>query len=816
MVEIVTCSGEKINASRRPTLGDLRNADLTEAERALFAPALKNCAEMRQSIRDYQAANPHGPGGFEPWCPQAESRIRASTPLAPLLAQKQWVIWRWESNGGKLTKIPFKARDPESPASSTNKRTWASFDAASSSAHMAAGIGFMLYEGPFAAFDLDQCRNPQTGAISPWAIRLLQQAHSYAEVTPSGTGLRIIGLCAKDEKCGRKFNDLEDGGSLETYRHTGRYITVTGAALEGYNVEFANIDELMDRTVERLDKEKLEKQFSQSPTRDPSTNAEKEPAFRKFDFNKLSKDLQDRIKDGPLERDPSRSEAYFAVACGLVRDRMKDEDIIDVLLNPAYKISEAFLERRGMRAQTEMARTQVAKARKAVEKAQAQETKYSPRTDGFAQTDKGAISACSSNIRLAISRLKIEFRYNQFSYQTEMEGLGPDFDGELTDDGAVRLRFRIEDEFHFLSKMDEFNRVINDLAQTNRYHPVREYLDGLTWDGVPRIDKWLIDYAGAQDTPLNRATGSIFLISAVRRVRQPGVKHDEMIVLQGEEGMVKSSACRVMAVRDEWFSDSLTIGSSVKEVIEQSVGHWIIEFGELATLGKREDDTVKSFLSRQEDKARPAYGHRRVTAKRQFVCIGTINEGQFLKPGKNRRWWVVPIKVFDLIALRADRDQLWAEAAFREAQGESIALRKELWGDAEEAQKKHQEPNPIAEELTRRFGQKDGGVNGWILASDLWDVLNIPLGVERDRQAKRVGQVMQRDLKFERIQIKSKTDKHLGGVNGSRVGCWYYERGDSDDVPGAQLTKANLEAKAREEQTKASAPGQMGPDSVPF
>src|SRR5262249_47016077 len=212
------------------------------------------------------------------------------------------------------------------------------------------------------------------------------------------------------------------------------------------------------------------------------------------------------------------------------------------------------------------------------------------------------------------------------------------------------------------------------------FHPVRDYLDGLQWDGVPRIDRWLITYAGAEDSKYTRAVSALFLIAGVRRVRQPCCKFDEMMILeQPTQGTEKSSALAVLAVREEWFTDDLPLNVEGKRVIEALRGKWIVEAAELSGMKKADIAHLNALLSRRRDTARMAYGRLPLEMPRQCIIAGTTNKSEYLRDTTgNRRYWPVLIVQFDLAALRRDLDQLWAEAAVREAKGESIRLAREL------------------------------------------------------------------------------------------------------------------------------------------
>jgi predicted P-loop ATPase len=202
---------------------------------------------------------------------------------------------------------------------------------------------------------------------------------------------------------------------------------------------------------------------------------------------------------------------------------------------------------------------------------------------------------------------------------------------------------------------------------------VRDYLDALVWDGKPRIDRWLIDCAGADDTPHVRAVSRRALVGAVRRVRQPGCKLDEMLVLESPQGMGTSSALRILAVDDRWFTDDLPLESDAAQLVKATAGKWIVEAS--ASKGCSSSALLKACLSRRCDMTRLPYDRKSSLVPRQFVIVGTTSETDYLRDAtSNRRFWPVRIQRFDLERLRADRDQLWAEASVAEATGESIFL----------------------------------------------------------------------------------------------------------------------------------------------
>jgi hypothetical protein len=218
-------------------------------------------------------------------------------------------------------------------------------------------------------------------------------------------------------------------------------------------------------------------------------------------------------------------------------------------------------------------------------------------------------------------------------------------------------------------KPDLVRRVADTIARRGSYHPVRDYLESLpAWDGKPRVDSWLIDYCGVESSDANpnlyaMAIGEKFLISAVARILEPGCKVDHILVLEGEQGIGKSSAARILA--GEWFTDQLgEMGS--KDAAMQVRGVWIVELSELGTLGRSETAREKAFISQQSERFRLPYGHRLVHVPRQCVFIGTTNADTWLKDETGgRRFWPVQCRKIDRDALQRDRDQLWAEALAR-------------------------------------------------------------------------------------------------------------------------------------------------------
>jgi putative DNA primase/helicase len=202
--------------------------------------------------------------------------------------------------------------------------------------------------------------------------------------------------------------------------------------------------------------------------------------------------------------------------------------------------------------------------------------------------------------------------------------------------------------------------AVEVIARENAFHPVRLYLDGLSWDGTRRIDDWLTDLLGASGNDYTRLVARFFLIGMVKRVMEPGCKFDYCLVLEGRQGMFKSSALRVLG--GPWFKDT-DLDLQNKDAMTALQGAWLYEIAEMDSLTRAEASKQKSFLSRQVDEFRPVYGRREVRLPRQVVFAGTTNSWEWNKdPTGGRRFWPIEVTDVDLQALAAQRDQLFAEA----------------------------------------------------------------------------------------------------------------------------------------------------------
>lgn len=296
-------------------------------------------------------------------------------------------------------------------------------------------------------------------------------------------------------------------------------------------------------------------------------------------------------------------------------------------------------------------------------------------------------------------RLKNCFGYDEFSQRKVIRDNLPwrkvTIDHQyLKDEDEAALRLYLERSYGLTSRM-----AISDALDTHifkhSYHPIREYLTPLEWDGKPRLDALLVKYMGAENTAYIRAITRKTLTAAVARIFQPGVKFDYVLTMAGEEGKGKSTLIRKLG--GLWFSDNLDTVEGTR-AMEQIQGKWLIEMGEMKALKRAEVYSIKSFVSKQEDEYRPAYGKNKIYARRQCIFFTTTNEVEFLRGADgNRRFWIVDVHggraeadiLSDKALAEAERAQIWAEAKHYYETGENLFLDEELETIARDHQKTH-------------------------------------------------------------------------------------------------------------------------------
>jgi len=312
---------------------------------------------------------------------------------------------------------------------------------------------------------------------------------------------------------------------------------------------------------------------------------------------------------------------------------------------------------------------------------------------------KGTIKSTAKNIIAILEndpKLKGHIYHDLFSSFDLVTG-GLPWNKKATQWGNrddANLRVYLEENYDVTGK-DKIKDAKDVILTKHQTHPIRTYLQALQWDGVPRLDKLIIDYLGAADTPLNRAMTRKHFTAAVARVFNPGCKYDYCLIVKGIEGLGKSTLFNTMG--GDWFNDSLTTTEG-KTGMETLRCGWIIELAELSSIKRSDVEQVKNYISRRDDIYRAAYGAVVEKHPRQCIFCGTTNEDYFLKGDTgNRRFWVIStdesLRRYTNDDLAKNRDQLWAEAMQRYKDGEKLYLTKDLEQEARQRQKDYGDDN---------------------------------------------------------------------------------------------------------------------------
>jgi predicted P-loop ATPase len=283
--------------------------------------------------------------------------------------------------------------------------------------------------------------------------------------------------------------------------------------------------------------------------------------------------------------------------------------------------------------------------------------------------DSGPILAVLANAITALRRAPEwsgVLAFNDFSLGTV--GLRPapwggnPTGGEWTDH-EDRLTADWLQHVGILVSVEVAGQAVQTVAKDLAFHPVRDYLDSLKWDGKKRIDTWLNLYLGTEVNDYTAAVGARWLTSAVARIYEPGAKADCCLILEGLQGLKKSTALKTIA--GEWFTDEIA-DLGTKDAAMQTRGVWIIEIAELDSMSKSEVSKIKSFMSRSTDRFRPPYSKRLIESPRQCVFAGSVNHSDYLRDETGgRRFWPVRCSQIRIDELAHDRDLLWAEARVR-------------------------------------------------------------------------------------------------------------------------------------------------------
>jgi putative DNA primase/helicase len=702
-----------------------------------------------------------------------------------LQALDRWVLWknvqRSKPNGEKVwAKMPLSAKG--GAGSSTDAATWVSFGAAVDEYLLGDydGIGIVL-GGTLHGIDLDDCRDPATGSLSELAQETLDRVEGYAEVSPSGTGLKIFTQTNLDGSRTKK----EAG--VELYKD-GRYFTVTGHAINGHaslpvlpqdlgwmiakvwdeemgeagdEDAFANLksaldgwelDRVVDEVLVHLDPDsgygewlKVGAALHHQSGGDPEW-LDAWDNWSAASGKWIDGYCAEKWESFSTGRATGRGAVTLASLLHMTKDKrdVAKLDKRDVAMAAVMDMVEKCTEIRDLQEKiaagiahtaevSDVEREQIATAIQSKAKDLGTKLPLSTVrgwvrarvkvTGGFVNLNDDGYPLCTlDNFYVLMDKLEYSVRYNVIKKAIELLIPGSAFTRDNRDNAAIS---------HVLSECEKVrmstkhvSQFLITLADKNQYNPVATWIDSSAWDGVSRLDDFYATVrVPAGGEKMKRKLMRKWLIQAVAAAFSPdGIAGQGILTFVGPQNIGKTTWFQRLAPASlDAVLTGHTLDMRSKDSIFIALSYWIVELGELdATFSKSEISALKSFTTQAMDKLRRPYAATESNFGRRTVFGGTVNESQYLNdPTGNRRFWSIEVDGFDLDS-GVDMQQLWAEIKTIWESGENWALNMQEMGELNIHNEEFTVVDPIEERLAAAFNWSEFGLGNdlWVTATD--------------------------------------------------------------------------------------------------
>ena len=681
-----------------------------------------------------------------------------------------WGNWRYSTEGVKIplrsgSGIQAKSNDP-----STWTEAGPALQGVNGNRHLAVFLGDLGDGYRLLGVDWDNCRNPETDEIHPEALKSIAMFGSYCEVSPSGTGVKGLGLFEGTEE------DLPDcfrrDGKTKGYDHHGVAWDIPGAvdrskvkahdhphasiypgsryfAVTGQHVECA------PDSIEDISETLPEFCYHHPPRKRDGRESAGEPEEIDDTLWPRPNDLTERAKVA-LENDQALHDLFHhgKKPRGDVSGSARDASLVTRALIAGCEredVASLFWHFAHGQVANGKLKTVAAVSRminRLIAKFKPEENAGTPGWLNLLKRTRQGPRKNVANVAIALrnaEELKDRLRFDELGQRIVSQGLPwRESQSQWTDVDSIYLAEWLQTRGFDISPnicADAALMVAHEAA----FHPVRDYLDGLRWDGVNRLETLMTDYFGVVGSddlaPYVREVGKRFMIAAAARVYKPGCKNDYVPILEGPQGSYKSSAIASLVPNSEWYADEID-DLRTKDAAQSLQGKWIIELSELAGVRRADVDKTKAFISRSSDHYRPRYGRTAKDHPRRCVFVGTTNRNTYLNDETgNRRYLPIRVGKIAIAKIKADRDQLWAEAAALLKAGEQWWIADSVLQIATAEQSARVDEDPWTSHVLTIAGQKYAqGVLVTVQSVHKWFEPEVEKRTQRDAQ--RIGKML--------------------------------------------------------------------------